>query len=69
VAEVGERAMSALEELLRHIDACPLGWNDGKLMTTRSTTEADVLAWVQKLHHLRSAFPELAGTDSQANRR
>lgn len=48
--------MSEIDELLRHIDACPLGWNEGKLITTRRTTEADVLAWVQKLKWLRDGM-------------
>ena len=49
----------AIENLIAHIDRCPLGWDDknfpGQLISTRSTKYADVLAWVKRLVELREA--------------
>ena len=64
--------MKILENLLAHIDKCPLGWIDDKVMMLRSTTEADILAWAQKLKLLRDeltpcrACEKPVGSDAQA---
>ncbi len=35
-------------------DSCPLGWDaEGRMLKHRSTTEADVVAWLRKLHGQR----------------
>ena len=41
--------LSRLKELLR---ICPLGWHEGKLIRTRSTTDEDVVEWLQDLYKL-----------------
>lgn len=40
------------DELRHLVSTCPLGYVDGKLISTRSTTDADVIAWLQKLNEL-----------------
>lgn len=49
--------MSQLSDMLRevaaHIDACPLGYSNGKVITTRATTDGDVVMWLARLHQLR----------------
>jgi hypothetical protein len=42
-----------IEDLLRHISRCPLGWHEGRVIRTRMTTEQDVIDWLQKLEELR----------------
>lgn len=34
------------------VSRCPLGYHDGKLITTRSTSDADVIEWLQQLKEL-----------------
>ena len=45
--------MSTIEDLLNHIARCPLGWNNGRVIRTRMTTEQAVVDWLQKLEELR----------------
>lgn len=41
-------------EMRKLMHECPLGYADGKVISTRSTTDADVIAWLQKLGGLAS---------------
>jgi len=42
-----------LGELAAHIDKSPIGWHDGRPLIHRATSDADLVAWVQRLAHLR----------------
>lgn len=48
IAEVGT-LKAKLAELRRVMSRCPIGYVDGRLISTRSTTDADVIAWLQEL--------------------
>lgn len=47
-----------LKELIKHIDKCPIGWDNAKLTTHKSTTEADVITWLKKLGELSKYVKE-----------
>lgn len=49
------------KELTDHIGASPLGWRDGRPMSLRSTTDADVIEWLQHLEYLRNRMVESEG--------
>jgi hypothetical protein len=38
--------------LVQAIKDCPLGWVEGKVIRHRSTTDDEVIAWIQKLQEL-----------------
>lgn len=40
------------QELLAHLDDCPLGWHGDRILAGRWTTERDVLLWLQRLREL-----------------
>jgi hypothetical protein len=40
------------QNLKRHVDKCPIGWHQGKLIRTRSTVDQDVINWISKLQVL-----------------
>lgn len=44
--------MNEKQRLQEHVRMCPLGWYDGTLRTTRSTTDADIIAWLARLRVL-----------------
>lgn len=48
---------SAIRELTAHIAKCPIGWHGGRVIWHRDRTEADIIAWLQKL----DALSEQAG--------
>lgn len=59
-----ETQLQAAEPALRaHIHDCPIGWHDGKLLMSRTSTEADAIAWLQKL---RAMLPPLAAPAASA---
>ncbi len=41
-----------LEQVQSHVHKCPIGWIDGKIVTFRGTSEADIIAWVIELRKL-----------------
>jgi len=45
------------ERLHAHLKECPLGWHNDRTITIRSTTDADVVAWLQKLDELVEGRP------------
>jgi hypothetical protein len=42
-----------LEDLALAIGDCPFGWHDGKVIAHRATTDADVIAWLQRMRDQR----------------
>jgi len=41
-----------LEDLKKHIDMCPIGWFKGSLMKNFSSSDDDVIRWLQHLFFL-----------------
>lgn len=44
-------------DLREHAKKCPWGWYGDKVITSRLTTEAELLAWLQELERLASEAP------------
>ena len=45
-------------ELKKLLGDCPLGIHSGRVIATRSTTEEDVVAWLERLYDLRERLQE-----------
>lgn len=43
-------------KLKDHIRCCPIGWFNGKLIHGRTTTEQDVIDWLNKLFELSGLY-------------
>lgn len=46
------KLQSQRDELAKHVKASPLGWVDGKVMLHRSTTDPEIVTWLQRLDEL-----------------
>lgn len=52
-----------LRDFIAHLDACPFGWYEDRVITARSTTETDILAWLQKLDELKDCARSIVDGD------
>lgn len=41
------------------VNACPLGWYEGRLIWHKETTDADVIQWLKQLRVLAGLDPEV----------
>ena len=41
------------EKLLKLLSDCPFGHYDGRVVLHRSTTEADLIAWIDRLYEVK----------------
>lgn len=44
-------------DLRDHVHLCPLGWHNGRLLMSRSSSEGDVIKWLQELRELVGIKP------------
>lgn len=59
-------AAGSSEELRAHVNACPLGWHNARVLMHRATTDEDVIKWLQRLQALVAAAPSSVPGDGIA---
>jgi hypothetical protein len=50
--------LKLLKAVLKLFDECPFGHYNGRLLVFRSTTEADLIAWLDRLEKLKTQIRE-----------
>jgi hypothetical protein len=55
--------MNEMQRIQEHVRMCPLGWHNGAVRTTRSTTDADIIAWLARLRVLVGLDPASGGVE------
>lgn len=53
-----------LAQLKEHVRLCPMGWHEGRIIRTRSTTDADVIKWLHELQEITDKLCQMDENDS-----
>jgi hypothetical protein len=47
-----------VQNLLEHIDSCPLSWHNEKVIRHKDTTDFDILSWLKHLIELNKEIKD-----------
>lgn len=50
--DMGMTEKERLREIKEHVDLCPFGWHEGRVIVPRSMPEQEIIDWVAKLMEL-----------------